>query len=91
MNCLLRVSYNSHVFLHDFKYEIINKFNSIDNTCHTHKKLVHLSREIYLITSPDNLWMWWEEMFRKHKSGELIDLDIDVQVLFILQSNEAAG
>jgi hypothetical protein len=54
---------------------MINKFSSIDNACHRQKKLVDLSGEIYLITSSNNVWNKWKEVFEKHETGDLVDLD----------------
>ena len=62
-----------HVLWQDFKYQMINKFSSIDNACHRQKKLVDLSGEIYLITSSDGVWTKWKDVFEKHEAGDLVD------------------
>lgn len=42
----------------DFKYQMINKFMSIDNTCYK-QKYNELKGEIYLITSSYAVWTKW--------------------------------
>ena len=59
--------------MQDFKYQMINKFSSIDNACHMQKKLVDLSGEIYLITAADGVWSKWKDVFEKHEAGDLVD------------------
>ena len=61
--------------MQDFKYQMINKFSSIDNACHKQKKYNDLKGEIYLITSSDAVWTKWKEVFEKHETGDLIDPD----------------
>lgn len=56
-----------------FKYQMINKFNSIDNAYHRQKELVDLAREIYLITSSDTALDQWKEVFEKHEAGGLVN------------------
>ena len=58
-----------------FKYQMINKFSSIDNSSHKQKKYNELRGEIYLITSSDMVWQKWKAVFEKHETGDLIDPD----------------
>jgi hypothetical protein len=58
-----------------FKYHMINKFSSIDNSSHKQKKYKELRGEIYLITSADAVWQKWKTVFERHESGDLIDPD----------------
>ena len=58
-----------------FKYQMINKFSSIDNACHKQKKYNELRGEIYLITASDHVWLKWKTVFEKHETGDLIDPD----------------
>src|ERR1700738_9442 len=69
-------SSNVCCFLHvqDFKYQMINKFSSIDNASHKQKKYNELRGEIYLITASDSVWTKWKSVFDKHKMGDLINL-----------------
>ena len=64
--------------LQDFKYQMINKFSSIDNSSHKQKKYNELRGEIYLITSSNFVWTKWRSVFEKHETGELIDPDTGV-------------
>jgi hypothetical protein len=59
----------------DFKYQMINKFSSIDNASHKQKKYKELRGEIYLITSSDSVWTKWKTIFELHESGGLVDPD----------------
>ena len=58
-----------------FKYQMINKFSSIDNASHKQKKYNELRGEIYLITASDNVWLKWKNVFEKHETGDLVDPD----------------
>ena len=58
-----------------FKYQMINKFSSIDNSSLKQKKYKELRGEIYLITSADTVWQKWKIVFERHKTGELINPD----------------
>ena len=64
--------------LQDFKYQMINKFSSIDNSSHKQKKYNELRGEIYLITSCDSVWTKWKSVFERHETGDLIDPDTGV-------------
>jgi hypothetical protein len=59
----------------DFKYQMINKFSSIDNASQKQKKYKELRGEIYLITSSDEVWSKWKTVFEKHEKGDLMDPD----------------
>ena len=59
--------------MQDFKYQMINKFSSIDNASHKQKKYNELRGEIYLITTSDSVWARWKRVFEKHETGALID------------------
>lgn len=61
--------------MQDFKYQMINKFNSIDNASKKAKSYNDMRGEIYLITSADSVWAKWETVFERHERGELIDPD----------------
>lgn len=61
--------------MQDFKYQMINKFSSIDNACHKQKKYSELRGEIYLITASDTVWKKWKDVFEKHETGDLVDPD----------------
>ncbi len=39
----------------DFKYQMVNKFSSIDNQVQRHKQYNDMRGEIYIITSPDSM------------------------------------
>jgi len=58
-----------------FRYQMINKFSSIDNSSHRQKKYSELRGEIYLITAPDQVWYKWKAVFEAHEGGDLIDPD----------------
>ena len=64
--------------MQDFKYQMINKFSSIDNASHKQKKYNELRGEIYLITASDSVWTKWKSVFEKHETGELIDPDTGI-------------
>jgi hypothetical protein len=64
--------------MQDFKYQMINKFSSIDNASHKQKKYNELRGEIYLITASDSVWVKWKSVFEKHETGELIDPDTGI-------------
>src|SRR6202048_2171168 len=64
--------------MQDFKYQMINKFSSIDNASQKQKKYNELRGEIYLITASDSVWTKWKSVFEKHEMGELIDPDTDI-------------
>lgn len=64
--------------MQDFKYQMINKFSSIDNACHKQKKYNELRGEIYLITSSDAVWGKWKEVFERHEKGDLMDPDTNL-------------
>ena len=70
--------FNTAFIFQDFKYQMINKFSSIDLTSHKQKKYNELRGEIYLITASDSVWMKWRSVFEKHETGELIDPDTGV-------------
>ena len=63
------------VHMQDFKYQMINKFSSIDNASHKKKKYNELRGEIYLITASDYVWIKWKSVFEEHETGELIGPD----------------
>ena len=63
------------LIVQDFKYQMINKFSSINNACHKHKKYNELRGEIYLITASDSVWGKWRSVFEKYETGDLIDPD----------------
>ena len=70
---------------------MINTFSSIDNVSHKQKKYNELRGEIYLITASDCIWMKWKSVFEKHKTGELVDLDMGIfSTKPVLQANEAS-
>lgn len=71
VSSLTIVSHN----VQDFKYQMINKFSSIDNASSRQKTDKDLRSEIYLITSPNNVWNKWEEVFEAHEAGDLVDPD----------------
>ena len=62
--------------MQDFKYQMINKF-SIDNASLRQKRYNNLRAEIYLITSPENIWIKWRAVFEANETGDLVDLDTD--------------
>ena len=66
------------VDVQDFKYQMINKFSSIDNSSHKQKKYSDLKGEIYLITAFDSVWRKWKTVFEKHETGDLIDPDTGI-------------
>ena len=55
--------------MQDYKYEMINKFNSIDNASKEAKSYNDMRGEIYLITSEDSIWAKWETIFERHGGG----------------------
>jgi len=59
----------------DFKYQMINKFSSIDVASLKQKNYNDMRGEIYLITSADSVWKKWKTVFEKHDHGDLIDPD----------------
>ena len=59
----------------DFKYQMVNKFSSIDNQVQRHKQYKDMRGEIYIITSPDSVWRLWRTVFERHESGDIIDPD----------------
>ena len=59
----------------DFKYQMINKFTSIDNSSLRQKQYKDLKGEIYLITASDHVWEKWETFFEAFEAGHLIDPD----------------
>ncbi len=61
--------------MQDFKYQMINKFSSIDNAVSETKKFSDMRGEILLITSSDPVWAKWQSVFEKHEHGDLIDPD----------------
>lgn len=72
---------NTSVFvfhMQDFKYQMINKFSSIDNASSKQKKYNDMRGEIYLITASDSVWQKWRSVFERHEKGELIDPDTGV-------------
>ena len=64
--------------MQDFRYQMINKFSSIDNVSHKQKKYNKLSGEIYLIIASDTVWGRWKSVFEKHEMGDLIDPDTNM-------------
>ena len=81
--CIMSLLYFSHfsntnvhiLHMQDFKYQMINKFNSIDNASKKPKSYNDMRGKIYLITSADFVWAKWKTIFERHEKGELIDLD----------------
>lgn len=59
----------------DCKFQMINKLSFIDNARHRQKKLIEIVGQIYLITSSNNMWNKWKELFEKQKTMKLIDPD----------------
>ena len=61
--------------MQDYKYQMRNKFSSIDNVSHKQKKYNEFRGEIYLITTSDAIWTKWKSVFEKHETGDLINPD----------------
>ncbi len=64
--------------MQDFKYQMVNKFSSIDNSSTRPKRYNDMKGEIYLITASEPVWDKWKTVFERHERGDIIDPDTGV-------------